>query len=354
MRLLMITQKLDPNDPLLAFTMQWMNALSKRVDHLHVLCLENHALQLPRNVTAHSLGKDEGASRATLGRRFVAILLKVIRQIDSIFVHMVPEYAVWASPVARMFRKPINLWYTHRQDSRELRRAVDASKFVLTAVPESFPFETPKLRAIGHGLDTNFWQPDTNMPLADPPIILQVARLTPIKHQATLIEATSRLQELGYEFETVLVGSVPPGLDANYGSQLRALAARLGVSSRVLFSGGLPPHEVRELMRQATAAVNLSPAGLFDKAALESMMVGVPTIVSNEAFNNVLRDAAPYFQISDPRDVTGLTERLRALLEMSLLDRTRLILDINSRATTAHSLDGLMDRVVHLSHEGAS
>ena len=40
MRLLMITQKLDPSDPLLAFTVEWVRRLAARLEHLDVLCLE--------------------------------------------------------------------------------------------------------------------------------------------------------------------------------------------------------------------------------------------------------------------------------------------------------------------------
>lgn len=57
------------------------------------------------------------------------------------------------------------------------------------------------------------------------------------------------------------------------------------------FAGNLPPEGVRDWYRRAAVAVNLSPVGLFDKAALEAMATGVPIIVSNPAFNSLLGDS---------------------------------------------------------------
>ena len=63
MRVLMITQKIDPTDPLLAFVPMWVTALAARVEHLDVLCLEQPTIALPTNVTAWSMGKERGRNR---------------------------------------------------------------------------------------------------------------------------------------------------------------------------------------------------------------------------------------------------------------------------------------------------
>jgi hypothetical protein len=51
----MITQKLDPADPVLGFTLDWVRALAARVDQLHVLCLENR-LPHPQPLSASREG----------------------------------------------------------------------------------------------------------------------------------------------------------------------------------------------------------------------------------------------------------------------------------------------------------
>jgi glycosyltransferase involved in cell wall biosynthesis len=345
MRVLMITQKLDPQDMLLAFTMGWIERIAARVEHLHVLCLEQRTQDLPANVTAWSMGKEGGNSRIQELRAFYSALGKVIRDVDVIFVHMIPRYAILSAPFAAIYRKPQILWYTHRQINLELRLAVQFCKTITTAVPSSFPLPTPKLRALGHGIDTDFFVPEPACIPDQPPLIVQVARLMPIKHQETLLRAAAALQS---DFQLALVGAVPSGQDQNYLVILQNLAAELGIADRVTFTGGLAPSAVRDLYRRASAAVNLSPVGLFDKAALESMLVGLPTIVSNPAFDLVLGDQVKALRIASPDDVQGLTVALQGLLAQSAAERDQIAVGLRERTTAAHGLDRLMDRLVAL------
>jgi glycosyltransferase involved in cell wall biosynthesis len=124
------------------------------------------------------------------------------------------------------------------------------------------------------------------------------------------------------------------------------------VADRVTFTGGLTPTEVRDWYRRAAVAVNLSPPGLFDKAALEAMLTGVPVLVANPAFDALYGDHADSFHIAGPEDVDGLAERLNALLENTAATRYAIGGHLRERAADAHSLDRLMDRLVHLFRTG--
>lgn len=338
----MITQMLDPADPVLAFTLKWVQALAARVDHLYVICLEQRTTTLPANVTAFSMGKEHGKGRGGELRAFYRALSRVIRKVDVIFCHMIPRFVWLAAPYAKLLHKPLILWYTHRQITTELRLATALCRHVVSAVPDSFPLSTPKLRAVGHGIDTDFYTPDPQIIPDAPPLIVHVARLMPIKHQATLLQAVAA----GIDAQVMLIGAVPQGQDRTYLTQLQTLAHELGIADRVNFAGGLSPDQVRDLYRRASIAVNLSPPGLFDKAALESMLVGTLTVVSNPAFDAVLRDHAERLRIAAPDDVQGLTVCLRTLLTLPDAQRSAIALDIRGRAKTAHSLDGLMDRLI--------
>jgi D-inositol-3-phosphate glycosyltransferase len=153
------------------------------------------------------------------------------------------------------------------------------------------------------------------------------------------------------DIRVAFLGGVPSGQDPAYLNDLRALARDLGIADRVTFTGGLQPEEVRDFYRRATVSVNLSPPGLFDKAALESMLVGTPTIVSSSAFDTLLGDHGERLRLSAPDDAAALAARLRSLLALSGEERSVMGLDIRARVQTAHSLDGLMDRLVALMAE---
>jgi glycosyltransferase involved in cell wall biosynthesis len=355
MRVLMITQRLDERDWLVSVIPRWVNALAQQVEHLDVVALEVGDYAPPANVHVYSMGKERGYGKfgKTLG--FYRAMIPLIGKSDAVFVHMIPRYAILAAPLAWVARKPISLWYTHRNPSLQLRIALRFCRRVMTAAPDSFPLQTDKLRVLGHGIDTDFYAPPPPLyamergpggEVEECPIIVHVARLMPIKHQATLLRAAAS----GIEAQTVVIGDVPSGQSRAYLEELEALARDLGLA--VTFTGGLPAEAVRDWYRRAAVAVNLSPPGLFDKAVLESMAVGVPTIVSSPAFDPLLGEYAPRLRIDSPDDVEGLAARLRALLALPSEERATMTADIRARVRAAHSLEHLMPRLVNVLKTG--
>jgi D-inositol-3-phosphate glycosyltransferase len=186
--------------------------------------------------------------------------------------------------------------------------------------------------------------------LVNPLYVVHVARLMPIKHQATLIRALAAVPDA----HAIIVGDVPAGQEiyAVYADGLKALARELGMAERVTFTGGLLAPDVRDWYRKAVVAVNLSPQGLFDKAALESMACGVPTIVSSTTFDSLLGGDALQLRLDTPDDVDGLAVRLRALRALSPDERARISLAVRERVIAAHSLERLMPRLVRLFETG--
>ena len=63
MKLLIITQKVDKNDPILGFFHGWVEEFAKNVEKLTVVCLGVGEYDLPQNVQVFSLGKKIGASK---------------------------------------------------------------------------------------------------------------------------------------------------------------------------------------------------------------------------------------------------------------------------------------------------
>jgi glycosyltransferase involved in cell wall biosynthesis len=224
--------------------------------------------------------------------------------------------------------------------------AAALSRFVATAVPGSFPFQTPKLRVLGHGLDVDALAPADNRPSS---LILFVGRLMPVKHQATLLRALAILTT-HRDIRAMFVGGVPAGESDSYQRSLFALARTLNVADRVMFSGPLAYAAVRDVYRDAAVAVNLSPTGLFDKAALESMISGVPTVVASRSFDELLA-ANTWLRIDSPEDHHGLAAALERALSVAPPERTDLTTAIRARAIAAHGLDAFMDRLVSLLRE---
>ena len=355
-RLLLFNLATDADDPVLGFTTAWLNRLAARYGAVDVITMRAGRLDVAENVQVWSVGKERGYSEARRAAEFFRLLQARLSQhhYAACFAHMMPLFAVMGAPQLRAARVPVTLWYTHRSRTLMLRAAVPLVRRVVTAAPDSFPIPTSKLRVLGHGVDTEFFSPSALTPR--PPLpqgegerdVVHVARLMPIKHQATLIRAVAAAPG----WRAVLVGDVPPGKDLTYPGHLQALAAELGVSDRVTFAGALPAVGVRDAYRAGFAAVNLSPAGLFDKAALEAMACGLPALVSNPAFDDLLGEDVGLLRIAGPDDVDGLAERLRALSRMTDAEWRAIGLHLRERTVAAHSLDGLIARLVRVLETG--
>jgi glycosyltransferase involved in cell wall biosynthesis len=352
MNLLLFNLATDADDPILGFTTHWLNRLAAHYDQVDVITMRAGRVKVAENVCVYSVGKEKGYSEARRALEFYRILTRLLRQrrYETCFAHMMPLFAFMGAPLLKLRRIPITLWYTHRSPHPTVRLGMMVSRRVVTAAPDSFPFHSPKLRVVGHGIDTEFFSPDTVRELrADQSCyIVHVARLMPIKHQTTLIHALANVSEA----RAVFVGDVPPEQDSVYKGELEQLVRDLHVEARVSFAGSHTPEAVREWYRRAAVAVNLSPVGLFDKAALESMAVGTPTIVSNPAFDTLLGDDAQFLRIPAPDDYTALAVRLNTLLALPDTERAAIGERLRERVTMEHSLDALIPRLVSILNTG--
>lgn len=351
MRWLMITRKLDPADDRLGFVMRWVEELAARLDHLDVICQEQHINKLPGNVTVYSMGKENGTGRLGQARRLNHYIRALAPQVDGIFCHMIPRYVWFAAPWTKRHHKPLFLWFTHRQISPELSLANRLATHIVTASPNSYPLKTNKLHVVGHGIETSLFAPSSGE--NTPPEVILVARLAHIKRQDWLLRAASRAMAQNRPFRVLIVGG-PVEKEPNYPNELAGLVSRLDPMPDVAFTGPLPHSEVAAIMQRCAVAVNLSPSGLFDKAALEPMIVGKPTLVTNEDFLPLLGDAADLLFLRDNASDNELADRLIRLLALSQQERAALGNQLRERAIMAHSLDGLMDRIVALMDEAVS
>jgi glycosyltransferase involved in cell wall biosynthesis len=179
-----------------------------------------------------------------------------------------------------------------------------------------------------------------------------VARLAPIKRQDVLIRAAALLAaraDVG-AFRVQLVGG-PVREEPDYPAALEALIRSCNPAPPVTLTGPLPHVQAMALLRRSAIAVNLSPPGLFDKAALEGMFAGKPTLVTNADFAPLLGDAADLLLLPPDADEAILAGRLARLLALTPDERVALGGELRARALAAHSLDSLMDRIVALMDE---
>ena len=92
MRLVVITQRVDEDDPALGATVAKLRALALRVDELVVLALSATPTSLPANVVVRAFG---GPTQLERGARLLAGLApELCRRPVAVLAHMAPIYAV--------------------------------------------------------------------------------------------------------------------------------------------------------------------------------------------------------------------------------------------------------------------
>jgi glycosyltransferase involved in cell wall biosynthesis len=159
------------------------------------------------------------------------------------------------------------------------------------------------------GVDIERWKPSAprSRALDRPARLVQVANLTPVKDQATLLRAMARLVAEGRDMQLDLVGG-----DAYQGT-IQRRAAELGLTSRVTFHGFLPQRQVVPIVKSADLMVVSSRHEGGEVVSLEAAIVGVPTVGTKVGH---VRDFAPDAAIAvDVGDAAALAGEIGCLLD---------------------------------------
>ena len=316
MRLLYITYKVDAQDSLVGHVVGWVNALASHSEGIEVVCLAAGEAALVENVRVHSLGERRG-SRIARWTLFLQEIWRLRYEVDVVFCQFSPQYVLAIAPIAKLCGWPIVFWYTHRHVGWQLRLATALVDSVVTAVPESFRLSTSKLRVIGHGIDTKRFIPEPAARVK-PPVVLAVGRRAPIKNYELLIDAAARLYEsLGHGgFRVRIVGGDEGNAPPDYAAQLESRIERAGLQGVVELVGPIPYAQVIREYQRASAHVNLCPTGGMDKAVLEGMACGVPTLVRNQAFA-ALAGSSSGLQLVHRDDAAFISDQLRKMISKS-------------------------------------
>ena len=350
MRLLLFNLATDEDDPVLGFTSAWIRALAARCEGVDVITMRAGRLDVPGNVRVHSAGKERGYSVPRRVAVFYRLLHRVLRDArsEACFSHMMPVFSALAGPVLRARGIPLVTWYAHPSLTPTLKVAHHLSDRMVASLPTAYPYRADKLTVVGQGIDTRLFTSGGRED--DPPLLLCVGRLSPIKDHATLIEAAARLHATGTRFRLAVVGGAAGAHDEAYARALRQQAQDRGLAGLVDWVGPLPLRALPEWYRRCAAHVNLTRTGSGDKSVLEAMSCGRPSLVANQGFRELLGSHVDLLSFPE-RDADALARRLRDLLQAGAGARAAIGAELRERVVRHHALDGLADRLLGLLRE---
>lgn len=346
MRLIFITQRVDPDDPILGATVAKIAALAARVTEVVVLTDSAVVGALPANCTVRLF---DAGSRVGRGLRFEKALAAELARSPrpaAVIAHMCPIYAVLAAPLARPVGTRVLLWYAHWNRTRVLEAAVRASNIVISVDERSVPVASRKVVGIGHGIDVSSFD-CTRAQSTGTVTLVALGRYSPSKGLDAIIRAVGKTRADGLDVRLRVNGAPLFAGDEEYLEGLRALVRDLELTSWVELAGSLPRSEIPGTLAQSTALVNNMRPGAPDKVVYEACAACRPVIVSNPFFGELLDDLQPSLRF-DTDAVDQLSSRIMAVGSLEVEEREVLGRTLRERVLALHSTASWADAVVRL------
>ena len=179
----------------------------------------------------------------------------------------------------------------------------------------------PFLNADGKSLRSkNGWQDET--------VLISVGRLAPEKNWDTLVRAFAKVHEKHPETRLVLIG------DGTARSSLEELAAELGISERVTFTGAVPFQEIPRYLKAADVFAFASVTETQGLVTIEAMAAGLPVVaVNGPGTRDIVEPGKQGFLVENDPD--ALAKGINKLLS----DRQRIKRMSNSALKKARTFD---------------
>jgi glycosyltransferase involved in cell wall biosynthesis len=335
MKLIFVTQQVDPEHPALAATVPQLAALAERVAEVVVIADGAVPDALPANARVRSF---RASSKAGRGLRFARALAPELGsgRPTAILAHMCPIYAVLAAPLARPLRIPVLLWYAHWNPTSTLRLAERLATRIVTTDRRTFPLASGKVVPVGQAIDVERFtcrerQPGENLEA------LALGRYSPAKGYRQLIEAVAHVENAYFR----VYGPTLTEEEQNHKRELHDFVKELQLSQRVQLNDAVARERIPDLLSEADVLLNNMRGGTSDKVVYEAGASCVPVIASNPVFDELLADEWRFAR----EDVDELTQRLRAFSALAPDERARLGRALRERVLARHSVDSWADGI---------
>ncbi|MDP2629539.1 MAG: glycosyltransferase [Candidatus Harrisonbacteria bacterium] len=339
MRLLILTQSIDENDPILGFFCRWLSHFAKEAETISVIGLGVGQYSLPDNIKVYSLGKERRRSRLLYLWNFFKLIFRLRKEYDAVFVHMNQEYVLLGGWLWKFWKKKIFLWRNHPGGNSLTRLAVKLSDRVFCTADKSFTAQFEKTELMPAGIDTDFFRANSALERKDNSL-MYVGRISPIKHIDIFIKALLLLDVKGEKFRASIIGDPSPGQE-NYYRSLQKLGQSLVEKGTLSFQKGCRQAELADIYSAQEICVNATEGGSFDKTVLEAMSSECISLFSNKSFSSLLS----YEQIEllqfHPLDAEDLAGKIGTLFALPAAQKKRLRAEIRSIVIEKQSLANL-------------
>jgi len=308
MRLLIVTQMVDTDDPVLGFFHNWIRELSKQFESIIVICLKKGVYDLPQNVRVYSLGKEEGKGRVTYIARFFRYIVKFRTQYDAVFVHMNQEYIILGGWLWKFLGKQIYMWRNHHAGSFLTDMAAAFCRKIFCTSRYSYTARYIKTVLMPVGIDVEMFRKKDDVGKI-PRSILFLARMSPSKRPHILLEALHKLTQRGISYTAAFYGDPTRENYAYYHDMKNK--AHAWAKNIIWFFEGIPNEQTPDVYNRYSICVNLSSSGMYDKTIFEAMACETTVLVTNKNLQGII----PHECFLETDSPDAVAEKLSHLLD---------------------------------------
>ncbi|WP_270886161.1 glycosyltransferase family 4 protein [Pedococcus sp. 5OH_020] len=236
---------------------------------------------------------------------FSTLIAPVVKPAPSLVAHFKTMHAFTAPEAigraARLYRR-----IGYPRTAKVADAIIINSESLRSEVHRHLDVDPAKLRLIPEAVDHDLFRPgdpqEARRHLAERygvrgPFVLFVSSLWPYKNCDGLLRAFAVAKPDLDGHRLVVVG---PGRDTAYLSELRSLAAQLGIADDVTWVGGVPLEETVPFYRAADVFVYPSHNETFGLTILEAMACGCPVVTSDRSAMPETAGGAGF--LADPDD----------------------------------------------------
>lgn len=341
MRLLIVTQALDLDDPTLSVYHDWVAALAQRSESVIAVCLKEGRHDLPANVRVYSLGKERGSAPGFIyAIRFKWLAWKLRNDYDRVFVHMNQEYILIAGWLWKLLQKPVYMWRNHYVGSLLTDIAAGFCTKVFCTSKHSYTAKYKKTILMPVGVDLErFGGAESASVVRVPNSILFFGRMAPVKRPDVLVDALSHVRQKGIPFTATFLGSPLPAHEEFY-MKLKDRARANDPDGRIAFMPGIPNTDAPDAYRAHDVFVNATGSGAFDKTLFEAAASGCLVLAASDDF---AAQAGPQAYFDGTAE--ALAARLESLLMLPKPERA-ILSEKLKRVAEANSLSSLMQMLI--------
>jgi glycosyltransferase involved in cell wall biosynthesis len=332
-KLIFVTQQVDREHPTLGAAADLVAALAARVDEVVVLASTAAVDALPANVRFRSFAAPTQALR---GLRFESALMRELGRgrPAALLAHMSPVYVLLAAPLLRPLRVPMLLWFTQQRAGAHLRRAARVVDAIVSVDVRSVPLSSPKVVAVGHGIDTALFTCTSRARGPESLRLLSLGRYADVKGHDVAVRALGLLPEA----QLTVCGEEATPTDVHVRMRLHELVRELGLEQRVSLLDAVPRPAIPALLAETDVLVNATHGMSADKVVFEALASCVPVAASSSVFDALL---PPELRFPDG-DAHGLATAVRNAAALPDAERRSL----RSRVEAEHSVSHWADAVL--------